>query len=459
MKINKTNIVAALGSLIAVLAFFAIVGVNNASACDQECEYPPITANCVVSTSRAEMGEVVTWSVRATGGNGYYSFKWTGTDGLESLYQTISIRYHQPGTKTGTVEITSYGETITRTCSVVIEEEEVEEENLNVVCVANPGSVKIGETVQYTANPTGGTGVYTYSWTGTDGLSSSSRTVSKSYNTTGTKIATVTARSGNQTRTATCSSNVSKTYEPPQPPKDNLDGYCTGRPSRPEEGEKVTWTAYPDGGNGNYRYEWSGTDNLDGDDKSITKRYDDEGTKTARVKITSDGESITKTCTVRVDEEEEEEKENDDLEAYCKASPDGGKIGDRIRWTVYPDGGDGDYEYRWDGDDNLSGDDKSVSKTYSTSGRKEAEVRVESDGDRVTVRCHANIEGEINVYIPPQDNGIYLSSLPATGISPGMKVGLFATGITLWSAFLAYLYIARKNEKMKEQAVLESIGE
>ena len=542
MKINKTNILAVLGSLVAVFALFAIVGVNNASACTtNDCVYPPLTGSCTTDIKRGVEGDVVTWTSQGVGGNGYYSFHWTGTDGLTSNYPTIGKKYTTAGTKTGTVEITSNYQTITRTCTVVIEKEVVNQ-NLEVSCVASPSNTDIGQTVRYTANVTGGDGAYSYSWSGTDGLSSSSRTASKAYSTSGSKSATVTVQSGNQTRSATCSSNINedqqdnlqvscvaspsnvmignsvrytanvsggngaysyswsgtdglssssrtatKSYSSTGSKSatvtvdsgnqtrsatcsatvnrddnnnnDDLDGYCTGRPSNPDEDERVTWTAYPEGGNGNYDYDWSGTDSLDGSNKTTSMRYDDGGTKTARVRITdSDGDSITRTCTVRVDKDNN--NDNDDLDAYCKASPADAEVGDRIRWTVYPDGGDGDYDYEWDGDDNLRGDDKTITKTYSTSGRKEAEVEVTSDGDRVTVHCSADIDRDEDTYVPPRhDDGIYLSSIPATGISPTMKVSLFVAGLFMWSAFLSYLYIARKNEKMKEAAVLESIGQ
>ncbi len=369
MKINKTTIIATLGSMTLALAFFAMVGIKDASACGSTvCQYPPLVANCLVSNTHVKVGDVVTWTTEGEGGNGYYSFYWYGDDGLESDYQTVSIRYMDPGVKTGTIEITSNNETISRTCSVTVEDD----------------------------------------------------------------------------------------YVPPR--NKDLEGSCKGTPSRVDEDERVTWTATARGGDGDYEYEWSGTDNLDGDDKSITKRYNDSGTKTARVKITSDGESITRTCTVKVDNDKKDD--NDDLDAYCKASPSDAKVGDRIKWTVYPDGGNGRYTYDWDGDDNLNGDDKSITKTYNTAGRKEAEVTVKSDGDRKTVRCYADIEKDRTVVVPPQtDGGIYLSSIPATGISPTMKVSLFVAGLFMWSAFLSYLYIARRNEKIKEKAILQSLGE
>ena len=385
MKINKSTIITTLGIMALAFAFFTIAPVVNANHCNNNCndnyneinnkvvieyvdkKFPPVTGTCSVDVSRAETGDVVEWRAMGDGGDGYYSYTWSGTDGLSSVYPTITKIYNTSGTKTAKVIISSNGESVTRNCSVVINEKK----------------------------------------------------------------------------------NIDK---------DDLDGSCSGSPSKPDEDERVTWTARSTGGDGNYKYEWSGTDGLDGNSKSIKESYNDSGTKKATVRITSDGETITRTCSVRVDSDNN--NNNDDLEAYCKASPNNGDINDTIKWTVYPDGGDGDYDYDCYGDNNLNGSKKSISKKYTTSGRKEAEVRVKSDGDSVTVRCYADIDKDRVVYNPPNnDGGIYLSSIPATGISPTMKIVLFGTGMLMWSAFLAYLYIARRNEKIKEREVLASIGE
>jgi hypothetical protein len=47
-------------------------------------------------------------------------------------------------------------------------------------------------------------------------------------------------------------------------------------------------------------------------------------------------------------------------------------------------GGDGDYDYDWDGDDGLNSSNYSPSMTYNTGGRKDATVRVRSDGQTET---------------------------------------------------------------------------
>ncbi len=342
------------------IAFTSFISLTSASPCSgntDEC-FPPVQGNCYANVSRTDIGQEVTWRATVSGGNDFYSFYWSGTDGLRSTEPGVYKTYSSAGTKTATVEITSYGNTITRTCSVIIEDDEEEQQdNLSILCRANPSSVDIDE--------------------------------------------------------------------------------------------EVTWTASASGGSGSYSYSWSGTDNLRGSSRIVNKSYDTDGTKRGTVRVTSGGRSQTATCTTRVNEDE---NNNNDLEAYCRANPSSGRVGDRITWTVYPSGGSSSYRYDWEGDDNLRGTSKSVSKTYQSTGRKNAEVEVRSGSDRVTVRCNVNISGDTVV-----KDGIYLSSVPATGISPSMKTGLFATGVVLWSAFLGYLYVSRRNEKKREQEILNSL--
>ncbi|TSD05641.1 MAG: hypothetical protein Greene07147_346 [Parcubacteria group bacterium Greene0714_7] len=63
---------------------------------------------------------------------------------------------------------------------------------LEASCTASPTSVYTGETVTWNASASGGVPVYSYSWSGTDGLSGISALISKTYSITGTKTGSVT---------------------------------------------------------------------------------------------------------------------------------------------------------------------------------------------------------------------------------------------------------------------------
>ena len=95
-------------------------------------------------------------------------------------------------------------------------------------CSASPASLTTGGSTTWTANASGGTGTYTYSWSGTDSLSGSARTVSKTYTTSGTKTASVTISSGGQSRAISCSNSVSVS-SPPVQCSDGIDNDGDGR--------------------------------------------------------------------------------------------------------------------------------------------------------------------------------------------------------------------------------------
>lgn len=83
--------------------------------------------------------------------------------------------------------------------------------------------------------------------------------------------------------TLTVTTNASS--EPP------LVASCSVSPTSIETGGQATWTATASGGNGTYTYQWSGTNNLSGTSRTITKSYSTTGTKTAQVIVTSGGVS------------------------------------------------------------------------------------------------------------------------------------------------------------------------
>lgn len=76
---------------------------------------------------------------------------------------------------------------------------------------------------------------------------------------------------------------------------------CYAEPNDPETGDRVRWYAEALGGDGDYDYEWSGTNNLDSSSRNPTKTYSTRGTKYATVTVESDNRFVSYTCSVRVD--------------------------------------------------------------------------------------------------------------------------------------------------------------
>ncbi len=73
---------------------------------------------CSVLPSTVYTGTVVNWNASATGGNGYFTYSWNGTDNFVSTEKNPTKIYYTSGVKTGTVTITSNGSSITKQCTV-----------------------------------------------------------------------------------------------------------------------------------------------------------------------------------------------------------------------------------------------------------------------------------------------------------------------------------------------------
>ena len=84
-------------------------------------------------------------------------------------------------------------------------------------CSASPASIQTGESTTWSASPSGGTGSYSYSWSGTDSLSGSTQNVGKTYITSGNKTGSVTITSGADNININCSTTVVVTAAPPDP--------------------------------------------------------------------------------------------------------------------------------------------------------------------------------------------------------------------------------------------------
>ena len=246
-----------------------------------------------------------------------------------------------------------------------------------------------------------------------------------------------------------------KPPKPPKPPKtETLDASCTVNPNNVDVNDTVTLAATATGGTGTYQYYWSGSDGLSGSSQVITGRFTTPGTKTVSLTVTSGTQTVTRTCSAYVNQRHVYNPPvyyppvYNNLTATCSASPSNANVGDNVIWTVYPNGGIGGYSYSWTGTDGLSyGNAYQIQQRYSTPGTKTATVTVTaSNGQSVTVSCNANVAGTINSGTPI--SGIYLNEVPATGISFNLKVMLYTLGLLAWSAFVGFMLISRRKNKL-----------
>ena len=425
-----------------------------------------LTASCSPDKDSIEIGESVKWTVTASGPYSNYSYTWSGTDypnGTTVNSRNMTKTYNTSGNKTMSVTVknskpcTSCAKTVTVSCGSVVVRDIEEYEDLVVSCSANPNNIEVGESTTWTANASGGVGSYTYSWSGTNSLSGSSRIINKSYSTEGGKTATVIVTSGNQTAYANCSMNVEEEEEYED---DDLEVTCYADDDSVETGDSIKWIAEADGGSGSYSYSWTGTNSLSGSSRTVTKRYTSDGEKYAKVRVTSGGQTEYATC--YADVEGDNEDEDDDLEVSCYADDDSVETGDSIKWIAEADGGSGSYKYSWSGTDGLDGSSRTVTERYSDEGEKKARVKVTSGGQTEYATCYADVDDDNQVLSYVQTNpvmplaaSVYLSDVPYTGAGDNIKIVLFATMLVLWSMFLAYYLLRKRMNSIQEVATVD----
>jgi hypothetical protein len=166
---------------------------------------------------------------------------------------------------------------------------------LDGYCSIVPSNPTVDQVVTATAYATGGVGSYTYTWGG-DIYSASGASTSFTSHTTGTKSITVTIRSDQEVITKTCNVTFQNTNQ-----NNNISASCYATPTAAAINELVVWRVNVNGGNGNYTYNWSGTDGLSGNNNYVTKQYGYAGSKNGSVTVVNnDGQSTTANCSMNV---------------------------------------------------------------------------------------------------------------------------------------------------------------
>ena len=279
-----------------------------------------LDASCVINPNNVNVNDTVVASGSASGGTGSYSYLWSGPDGISGSGQTVSGRFTSTGLKTVYLTVTSGSQSVSRSCNAYVNQVVVPPpQTLDASCTISPNNININDTVTISGNATGGSGSYSYIWSGSDGISGSSQVITGRFTSYGSKVVSLTVTSGSQTITRSCNAYVNQNYNYNYNQNYNYgynynynNGYnynyaplsatCSASPVNANVGDNVVWTVYPVGGNGTYTYTWSGTDGLSyGNAYQIQQRYTTPGTKTATVTVYStNGGSITATCSTNI---------------------------------------------------------------------------------------------------------------------------------------------------------------
>ncbi len=385
-------------------------------------DVPQLTANCTVSKNTLAINEKATFTASAQGGTGSYTYAWSGSDNLSGSHKSVEKSFATSGDKTATVVITSGDKSISRTCSVHVEKPVTPA--LGASCNVSKDTLKTGETVNYAAYVWGGNGSYSYKWSGSESLSGTTKEISKSYTSTGEKIATVVVTSGGKSVTEQCTVKV--TAEPTPV----LNGSCFADPATAKTGDSITWRSTVSGGIGEKSYAWTGTDGLSGTSANVSKSYATEGTKSATLVITSGTQTITRTCTAEITKVEQPVA----LFAACGVAPLNPMVNQEVTWSASASGGNGGHTYAWTGTDELTGTGALIDKTYTATGTKTATVTVTAaNGESVTKTCEVVV-----------GSGVPLDDVPYTGFGDMLPIALFTTAVVAVSGSAGMMFIRRR---------------
>lgn len=183
--------------------------------------YSPLSVSCLVSgNTYANTNNALTWNAYPSGGNGSYSYSWSGTDGIYGSSQSVYYTYPNPGVKYASVTVYSNGQSVTQNCGsanvggyyyggTTYIQNQNNNSGLDIACYSDPRTVTVNQPATWITEVTGGIAPYTYTWSGTNDLSGNTSSVIKYYGTTGSKSAIVTVRSADgRSETRACSTSV-----------------------------------------------------------------------------------------------------------------------------------------------------------------------------------------------------------------------------------------------------------
>lgn len=264
---------------------------------------------------------------------------------------------------------------------------------LSVSCAPNRSSAAIGENVRWNASVFGGSGggLTTYTWSGDESLSGSTATVNMTYSTEGTKTASVRVTKGGESVLQYCGANV--TIQDAPLSTGGLDVVCSPDRSSAALGDTVRWTATPisaGGESGVVTYNWTGVGPIAGATTAdVDVMYQDPGTKTARVTITRNGQTASRSCVQSVDVPDPV------YTVSCTPDRTSVQIGDTVNWRSTITGmgpGQAQPVFAWNGSAPVASSTTQIATVrYTTSGIKTADVTVSRYSQSVNAVCQRTV--------------------------------------------------------------------
>ncbi len=362
------------------------------------------------SQNPTDAGNSVTFTASESGGTGTISYAWYVNGASEGSGSTLDYSFSSSGSYTVEVIVT---DSDGHTASYSITETVYSDPSVSISSSQNPTDV--GNSVTFTASPSGGSGSYTYQWyeSGSAISGATSSTYTTSFSSSGTYDFYVIIHDsvGNSAQSSTLDETV------------NADPSVSISSSQnpTDVGNSVTFTATGSAGTGSYSYQWylNGSAVSGATSSTYTTSFSYVGSPQIYVilkdSLGDTAQSSTLTETVNADPV---------VEISSSQSPT--DVGNSVTFTASASGGTGSFSYTW----YLNGATQSSTTnqfdyTFSSAGTYYVNVTVkDSIGNSASYSFKETANPDPSVTISstpaPTDAGVPVafSSSPTGGTTP-----------------------------------------
>lgn len=245
-----------------------------------------LAVSCTAQSAESYTGRSTSWRASVSGGTPPYSYSWSNADGATGTDSTLTFDYATSGVRRPTVTVRDVAGT---SASAQCPQVSVIEPPLIGSCSVETSrsSDPAGVSVTWNTKVYGGNRTPSYSWSGSDGLSATSSSVTKIYTSGGPKQAVVRVTSPDQSIELQCAALL-----PAQLTDDQVYGSCRQSFSK----LVVDWSASASGGHGPYSFRWSSPDGMNATSSAVRREYASSGLKMASVDISNATTTMSLQC-------------------------------------------------------------------------------------------------------------------------------------------------------------------
>ncbi len=346
-----------------------------------------LTVTAVATPNPTEISVAVGSTAPTTGGLGTPTCKWTFGDSGTANTCSASHTYIGAGTFTAIVTATDdLGVTATNNTTITVSPK------LTVTMTTSTSNPVVGQSLTFTATPSGGVGTATCTWNFGDNTTGSGCSTIHTYTTSGTFTATVTA-----TDILTVNATTSVTFNVGSALAVIL--VISANPT--ELAVSTTFTARATGGSPPYAsYNWTFGDGTTATTTTATTNhtYNATGTFSAMVTVT-DSTSVTAGSTavsVAV---------NPRLSVTAVAGPNPTEVSKAMSFTIMPADGAGTVTCSWAFGDTTTGTGCSTTHTYAATGSFTANVTaIDGLGVTATSSVSLTVNAKLTVTVAASPN-------------------------------------------------------